>query len=244
MSRPYVFLAILLIVSACDATAAKQSRRRPEPIGSTLGPKLSQVDSNTKAGLEHIYNLEYEKAITHLERAAKEYPDDPYAINHLAQAVLLKELYRLNALDTTLYADNGFLTGKPLAGDREVKAELLRLLDRSMELCEERIRRNKDDADAYYARGVARGLRLSYAGIVEKSFFAALRNASGSRNDHERVLQLKSDYVDAKLVIGVHNFVLGSMPLAAKIMAGIVGLSGSKKRGLEYLHEVAHAKGH
>jgi hypothetical protein len=243
MSRPYVFLAILLIVSACDATAAKQSRRRTEPIGSTLGPKLSQVDSNTKAGLEHIYNLEYDKAITHLERAAKEYPDDPYAINHLAQAVLLKELYRLNALDTTLYADNGFLTGKPLAGDSQVKAELLRLLDRSMELCEERIRRNKDDADAYYARGVARGLRLSYAGIVEKSFFAALRNASGSRNDHERVLQLKPDYIDAKLVIGVHNFVLGSMPLAAKIMAGIVGLSGSKKRGLEYLHEVAHAKG-
>jgi tetratricopeptide (TPR) repeat protein len=159
----------------------------------------------------------------------------------LAQARLLKELYRLNALDTTLYADNGFLTGKPLPGDPLMKAEFHELLDRSIELSESRIRQGVADKDVYYARGVARGLRLSYAAIVEKSFFAALRNASGSRNDHEKVLQLDPHYTDAKLVIGVHNFVVGSMPLAAKIMAGIVGISGSKKRGLDYLYEVARA---
>jgi tetratricopeptide (TPR) repeat protein len=240
MSKPYVFLALLLAVSAAEALAAGSDR----PLRTAAPPSRSRtslLETSTKSGIEHLYNLEHDQAIADFERAVKEHPDDPFAINHLAQAVLLKELYRLNALDTTLYADNGFLTGKPLPGDARVKAELFQLLDRSIQLCEARIRRNNADVDAYYARGVARGLRLSYAAIVEKSFFSALRNASASRSDHERVLQLDLDYVDAKLVIGVHNFVVGSMPMAAKIMAGIVGLTGSKKRGLDYLYEVARA---
>ena len=208
----------------------------PKPI--VTGTRLAQVDPSTKSGLTHLYNLEYDAAIADFERALTSHPADPFAVNHLAQAILLKELYRLNALDTTLYADNGFLTGKPLPGDPTVKKRLWELLDRAINVSEQRIEANDRDADAYYSRGVARGLRLSYVAIVEKGFWAALRNATGSRNDHERVLELDPGYTDAKLVVGVHNFVLGSMPLAAKIIAGVVGLHGSKDKGLQYLREV------
>jgi tetratricopeptide (TPR) repeat protein len=239
MSRPYVFLATLLVLSGWAAATV-------DPRVAPNVPRLRKLvleDTSTRTGFDHLYNLEYDKAIALFQRALKEHPEDPFAVNHLAQAILLKELYRLNALDTTLYADNGFLTGKPLPGDPQIKAELIKLWDRAIQISEARIRTNNLDADAYYARGVARGLRLSYVAIVEKSFFAALRNASGSRSDHERALQLDPAFTDAKLVIGVHNFVVGSMPLAAKIMAGMVGMTGSKKRGLEYLTEVANANG-
>jgi tetratricopeptide (TPR) repeat protein len=210
---------------------------------SPFGSRLAAIDPLTKSGMAFLYNLEYDKAIADFDRTMQAHPDDPYCVNHFLQALLLKELYRLNALDTTLYADNGFLTGKPLAGDPQVKAKIFQLADKNLRLTEQRLKTNPNDVEALYAHGVTRGLKLTYAAIIEKSFFTALRNASGSRSDHERVLQLDPNYTDAKMVVGLHNYVLGSMPLAARVMAGMVGMSGSRKKGIDYLYEVGKSNG-
>jgi tetratricopeptide (TPR) repeat protein len=44
------------------------------------------------------------------------------------------------------------------------------------------------------------------------------------------------------LVIGIHNFVIGSMPFPARLFAGMAGVSGNKKRGIALLYEVGNAK--
>jgi tetratricopeptide (TPR) repeat protein len=75
--------------------------------------------------------------------------------------------------------------------------------------------------------------------LVDKSFVAALRNAVAARHDHERVLQIDPKYIDAKTVVGAHNYVVGSLPMPVKILAGVVGIGGSKKKGLEYLEEAS-----
>ena len=254
--KPYLSLLtkVLLVFLAISATPAKaatspsfkdKKRTKPAkivPLSGASGARLFTEDPLTQSGTNHLYNLEYDKAIADFEAARKQHPDDPFAVNHLIQGLLFKELYRLNALDTTLYADNGFLTGKPLAGDPQVKSRIFESAEESLALSERRLTANPNDVEALYARGVTRGLKLTYVAIIDKSFFSALRNASASRNDHERVLQLDPNYVDAKTVVGLHNFVLGSMPLAARIMAGIVGMSGSKKKGIDYLYEVARSK--
>jgi len=241
-----VFVAILATATIADSRPVEKGKKPVKPANvvptaAVPGAKLFLLDPLTKSGTAHLYNLEYDKAIEDFEGARKQHPADAFAINHLVQAVLFKELYRLNALDTTLYADNGFLTGKPLPGDPQVKTRIFELADESLQLSEKRLKANPDDVEALYARGVTRGLKLTYVAIIEKSFFAALRNASASRSDHERVLQIDPDYLDAKTVVGLHNFVLGSMPLAARIMAGIVGMSGNKKKGLDYLYEVGRS---
>lgn len=240
-------MALLLPVAAfaADKKGKKDGKKSPKAVAAKsniLGRNLAPLDPDTKVAQEALYSLEYDKAIAAFEATAKRYPDDPFAINHLLQAVLLKELFRLNALDTTLYADNGFLTGKPLAGDPKVKQQIMTLAERATQLAEARLKVNEEDAEALYARGVTRGLKLSYLALVEKSFFSSLKAAIGSRNDHEKVLELDPQYVDAKLVIGVHNFIVGSMPLAARIMAGIVGVHGDKKKGIALLYEVGKAK--
>ena len=76
---------------------------------------------------------------------------------------------------------------------------------------------------------------------MERAWFSALRNAVGARHDHERVLELSPQYVDAKLVVGAHNYVMGSLPWGVKVAVSLVGLSGSKEKGIEYLYEVARA---
>ncbi len=76
-----------------------------------------------------------------------------------------------------------------------------------------------------------------------RAWFAALRNAVGARKDHERVLELDPNYVDAKLVVGTHNYVMGSLPWSVKAAVAMVGLSGTKEKGFEYLREVADSSG-
>jgi len=233
MRKP--ILLILLLFCFAIHTFAQTKPQGPS------GARLLKEDALTKSGMDHLYNLEYDQSIAEFTQVMEKNPDDPFAVNHVLQAVLLKELYRLNALDTTLYADNGFLTGKALAGDPKVKERIDELEERTIKLCDARIKMNPQDAECYYARGVARGSKLSYVAVVEKSFYSALRNALASRHDNEKCLAVDPNYTDAKLVIGMHNFIVGSLPMAVKVIVGVVGVTGNKKKGLDYLAEVANA---
>jgi tetratricopeptide (TPR) repeat protein len=54
------------------------------------------------------------------------------------------------------------------------------------------------------------------------------------------VLQLDPDYVDAKLVVGVYDYVVGALPLPFKFLIGFIGITGSKSKGLEMLTDDGH----
>src|SRR5690242_2929965 len=196
-------------------------------------------DPQVKLALDDFYNLEYDKAVSEFERIEKAHPEDPFAVVHVLQATVFRELYRLNLLDTTLYAHDGFLSGKAVNGDPAVRIKVDQLTARTVKLCDARLAKDSNDVEALYVRGVARGLKSTYIALVDKSFLAALRSAVAARRDHERVLQIDPKYIDAKTVVGAHNYVVGSLPMPVKVLAGIAGLGGSKKKGIQYLEDAA-----
>jgi tetratricopeptide (TPR) repeat protein len=57
------------------------------------------------------------------------------------------------------------------------------------------------------------------------------------------VLELNANYTDAKMVVGVDSYVVGSLSWAAKAAASIVGLSGSRQKGSQYLYDAANGGG-
>ena len=205
----------------------------------SASPYRAADDPQVKLALDDFYNLEYDKAVSQFERIEKAHPQDPFAVVHVLQATVFRELYRLNLLDTTLYAHDGFLSGRAANGNPAIRAQVDQLTAETINLCNERLAKNPSDVDALYVRGEARGLKSTYIALVDKSFLSALRNAVAARRDHERVLELDPKYTDAKTVVGAHNYVVGSLPMPAKMLAGIAGLGGSKKKGLEYLREAA-----
>jgi hypothetical protein len=205
----------------------------------SAAPYRAANDPQVKLALDDFYNLEYDKAVSQFERIEKAHPQDPFAVVHVLQATVFRELYRLNLLDTTLYAHDGFLSGRAANGNPAVRAQVDQLTAETINLCNERLAKNPNDVDALYVRGEARGLKSTYIALVDKSFLSALRNAVAARRDHERVLELDPKYTDAKTVVGAHNYVVGSLPMPVKMLAGIAGLGGSKKKGLEYLREAA-----
>jgi len=228
LTRFQVFLLVLVAAAPFRCWAEKQPRA---------------LDATSRSGFEHFYSLEYDQAIQDFQQGLKDTPDDPNKVNYLLEAVLFRELYRYNALDTRLYTHQRFIDAKQVQIDPATKQQIKELADRAMQIAEKRLKANPQDVQAIYSRGVTEGLRSTYLAIVEKSWWAALRNALAARRDHDQVLKLQPDFVDAKTIVGAHNYVVGSLPVPVKVMAGITGIHGDKEKGLQYLAEAGNSGG-
>lgn len=208
-----------------------------------VGAEKSDFDNLTQSGWKHFYSLEYDLAVKDFKSALEARPDDAAAVNHVLDAVLYRELYKFNALDTRLYAKQGLIFSKQVPIDAKAKEQLKGLTERALSLSDERLKADPKDVQALYNRGITEGLRSTYLAIVEHSWFGALRWALSARHDHEEVLKLRPDWADAKTVVGAHNFVVGSLTKPMKVMAGIAGIHGNKSKGLKMLAEAGAAGG-
>src|SRR6266446_4749673 len=236
--------AVSCFVILCALSVQSPAQSRATAGNTPLVTAAShEHDALVEAAFEHFYNMEYERSIQEFEKVADRRPNDPSAVNHLLSAVLLRELYRMGAMNTGEYANYSFVGEAHRQPDPKVKERIKRLVDRAESLEEEKLKANPNNVDALYARGVTRAQFSLYTALVERAWFSALRNAVGARHDHEKVLELNPNYVDAKLVVGTHNYVMGSLPWSVKVAVAMVGLSGSKEKGFEYLREVANSSG-
>ena len=225
-------LALACLLTLCAAASASDA--------GTPTPTRYNNDAVTRKAFDHFYNLEYDKAVKEFETAQQEHPDDPFAVNHVLTGVIFRELYRIGALDTEAYATDSFLNKKLLQPlDPKVQERVKQLSDQALALSQSQLEKDAKNVDALYARGVTRGLRATYMGMAQHAWFAALRSAVGARHDHEHVLELDPNYVDAKNVVGIHLYVIGSLSWPVKVAASVAGMSGSKKKGLDYLRDVA-----
>jgi hypothetical protein len=196
-------------------------------------------DPIVREAYQHFYNQDYPGAVGRLERFHAAHPGDPGPTSLLLEAVVFQELYRMDLLDTTFYANDGFLSGRHATADENPKARdrIYALADEAIHEADWRIGKNPNDVNALYARGWARALKCAYIAMVQRSFSAGFRLAMKAKDDEVRVLQLDPEYVDAKLIVGVYEYVVGSLPLPFKFLIGFAGISGSKSRGMEMLYD-------
>jgi tetratricopeptide (TPR) repeat protein len=207
------------------------------PNGTDTDPL--NLTPEVQAAYQHFYDLDYANAEAAFEKIAAEHPDDPMAADYVLNNTVFRELYRLDLLDTTLYVEDGFLSGKhPVVEDPAVTARVEALYNHAVQLSNARLQANPNDVDALFARGYATSLETVYSGMVEKKYVPALRKALAARRDDDQVLKLDPKYVDCYLVVGVHEYVIGSLSRPYKILAGIVGIHGSKSKGMADLRRV------
>jgi hypothetical protein len=189
-----------------------------------------------REAFQHFYNLDYPGSVERFERVQAAHPGDPQATALLLEAVVFQELYRLDLLDTTFYANDGFLSGRhATAEDPKARDRILGLADQAVREASARIGKNPNDIDALYARGWARALQCAYIAMAERGFRAGFGVATKAKDDEKRVLELDPNYVDAKLVAGVYEYVVGALPWPFKLLIGFAGITGSKSRGMEML---------
>jgi tetratricopeptide (TPR) repeat protein len=233
------------VASFCllGSEALAQTHAAAGAIPSSAATANSAHDPLIDSAFEHFYNMDYDRSIQEFEKGLERHPNSPFAANHLLSAILMRELYRMGAMNTGEYANDSFIGQSHRTADPKVKERIKQLVQRAEGLEEQELKADPNSVDALYARGVTRAQFSLYTALVERAWFSALRNGVGARHDHERVLELNPEYVDAKLVVGTHNYVMGSLPWSVKTAVALVGLSGTKEKGLQYLHEVADSSG-
>jgi tetratricopeptide (TPR) repeat protein len=233
-------LGVLLLCVVAPANLAQSNDAADHAIGNLV---FRPQDPLSHAAFDHFYNLDYDRAVQDFTQILQRHPDDPFAVNHLLVAVLFRELYRMGALNTGEYVNDTFVRTPHRPADPQAKQQIKDLVQKAQDLEGKTLANNPNDVEALYARGVTRAQFATYTAMVERAWFSALRNAVGARRDHERVLQLDPGNAEAKLVVGAHNYVMGSLPLGLRASATMLGIGGNKEKGLQLLRECAAGNG-
>jgi len=219
-----VYLAVLLMGSSLHAGS------------SALTPQLEQLRSE---GFDALYNMRYEEAKAKFLQMTKLDAGHPAGYIYTAGSIWLNYLFKLRRLQTSLYNRNdAFFTKTVRELDPVVDKEFQDTMAQGIQLCESRIKSNKNDIHALYYLGVAKGAYAGYETTVRRSFFSSLRNGAVAVDLHRSVLKKDPHFIDANLSIGLYDYVVGSLPLAVKVLVFLGGVRGSKKDGLLKLEKV------
>jgi tetratricopeptide (TPR) repeat protein len=229
--------ALRLTIFGGFAQAATVAAAKPEAAQHTDPLNL---DPLVREGYEHFYILDYDGALSRFETVLKAHPNDPMAFGYVQMATVFRELYYQDLLDTTYYAHDSFLTSKRNVSVAPATLQRIEYLTNTgIRLCDDRIKADPNDKNAYFARGYLRGIHAAFITLVDHSFVAAARQGYASRNDSEQVLKIDPDYADAKMAIGIQQFAVASLPRWVRMVVGIVGVGGNKEKGLQMLREAA-----
>ena len=205
-----------------------------------LASSLLAQNPRLSKGLEHFYNLEYDEAIAEFRRQAAAGPDDAAEYNHLAMAILYREMYRFGALESELVSGtNPFLRRAKMNPSAADQREFATAIQKAMAVSQARIDKSPEDTQALYTLGVAYGLRANYNFLVRKAYMDSLRDATTARKIHNKVTVLEPSNVDARLVQGAHDYVVGSLPWHIRLLGFLAGFYGDKDRGIRTLEDVA-----
>jgi tetratricopeptide (TPR) repeat protein len=194
-------------------------------------------------GFDHFYNLEYEEAIAYFEKEVRQAPEDPDGYNHLAQGLLFREMLRAGALESELVTGaNPFLRRDKIEPAAAVSERFGWAIAQAKEKAQARLDRDAKDNHARYALCVAYGFQGNWGFLVTKQYMSALQSLTTSRKLCNQVVAQDPTFVDAKVVQGLHDYVVGSLPIYVRAVGFLAGFRGDKEGGIRTLQEVA-AKG-
>jgi hypothetical protein len=230
---PFLALLALVLPFTLPHQARCQAPAHTDPLNS---------DPQVKQAFQDFYNLDYDAALKINEQVARDHPDDPMAWNYMLTTILFRELYHQDLLDTTYYARDSFLTTKrEIDVPAATRSRIEDLTSKVLAMTDAEIKANPRDANAYFARGYAKGMHASFITLVDHSFAAAARQGYSARNDSESALKIDPGYADAKMAIGIQQFAVASLPRFVRMIVGIVGVGGNKQEGLENIRQaIAH----
>ncbi len=191
-------------------------------------------------GFDHFYNLEFEEAVQLFSSFSQSQPDRAELYNHLAQAILFREMLKAGALESELVTGgNSFLRRPKMNPSAQDQQRFDQAIAAAMRLSQASLDKNPDDREGLYDLGVAYSLRANYNYLVRKAWMDSLRDATAGRKLHNRLTVLDPNLIDAELVQGVHDYVIGCLPWYYKAMGFLAGFRGDREQGIRTLQEVA-----
>ena len=190
-------------------------------------------------GIDHLRNLEYKEAIQQLQSWLETHPEDLRAHNYLGISILYQEMFHRGVLESRVYGHGGeVFKASKVAVTPEFQQQLLTVLAKAQSIAELRLNSNPKDKEALYWGGVTHGTRATYHFTLRKEYMPALHEATDALKLHRNLLELDPDYVDGYLVVGMNNYIVGSLPWYIKVMASLTGRHGDRAEGIKQVKRV------
>ena len=227
---------VLLLMSTLVAAAQQPSSPTSQWITDAERARFEEL---RRSGLDALYNIDYDKAERDFKEIVKLFPNHPGGYQLLAARVWIKTLYESRRLQGSLYSSENFYTSGDDKVDPKIITEFRNFTREAKRLAEAKLKQDPKNVEARDFLANTEGLKAAFEEAVERRHFAALRDGNDAVNHHREVLKLDPKYIDAQITIGLYEYVVGSLPLGIKIIAGATGYRGSKKRGLAMLEQVA-----
>src|SRR6185436_2837432 len=226
---------VLFLLLAVAFTAAAQQPSSPW----ITDAERARFEELRRSGLDALYNIDYDKAERDFKEIVKLLPNHPGGYQLLAARVWIKTLYESRRLQSSLYSNESFYASGDDKVDPKIVTEFRNLTREAKRLAEAKLKQEPKNIEALDFLANTEGLKASFEEAVERRHFAALRDGNDAVGHHREVLKLDPKYIDAQITIGLYEYVVGSLPLPVKIIAGATGYRGSKRRGLQMLEQVA-----
>ena len=191
-------------------------------------------------GNDAFYNLDFDQSIAGYENALAVEPNNPEFHNHLAHALLYREMFRDGALESELVSgNNSFIRRPKLEPPPDVERRFFAEIDRSMQLSQALVAKNPRDTYALHTLSVALALRANYGFLVRKSWRVSLYDSSQARKYDNEVTDIDPGDYDARLLQGGYDYIVGNLSWTLRALGFVAGYHGDKQRGIHTIEEVA-----
>ena len=180
----------------------------------------TEIKSKISSGLESLYNFNFKSSDKTFTSIIKKYPDHPAGYHYKS----IKYLW--------FYLDS--------REDSNLK-RFIELTDTAIEKAEIKLKIDSTDLFSLYVIGSIYGNR-TFAYTRDENYFDAVMAARKFHLYFDELLRRDSLYFDAYMGKGLFNFAISQAPQTWSWAINLAGMTGDKKKGLNYL-EVAAKKG-
>ncbi|HLH42701.1 MAG TPA: hypothetical protein VKV74_06940 [Bryobacteraceae bacterium] len=196
--------------------------------------------SGLEEGYRKMYNLQFDEAHRIFQQWQSDHPEDPMGPASEAAAYLFSELDRLHILQSEFFTDDDHFAKKhKLSPDLKLKGRFQEELARAGSLAAEA----RDEPNSMFATIMQHGLQSDYLALIEKRYLPALNETKQASAVAEKLLEMRPDYHDANLAIGVENYLLSLKPAPVRWLLRAGGAQTDRQAGIEKLR-LTEEKGH
>lgn len=196
--------------------------------------KLARIQD----GIRAVYGMDYTGAEKSFQSMIAESPDDPAGYAYLAMTYWVEELSGKQELSIDRFASSDFFTESPKyrpVVNPEVERKFREVNQQAIEKAQRKLQANQQDREARYLRGLAYQNLASFESALKRNWWASVRAGSKTFRDHRELLRRDPEFEDARLSVGVYEYVAGSLGWSVKWLAFLLGYHGSKSEGKRQL---------
>ncbi|OGU35360.1 MAG: hypothetical protein A2068_10330 [Ignavibacteria bacterium GWB2_35_6b] len=187
----------------------------------------ANISSSDKKIMDYAFNFEFDKAEKLL---AQNFKDNPENLKNHYLYINTEILKVIQATDA-----------QPFRNKKAVKDSLHHILINYAEKVVEKYEDKKLSTDDKYYLGSIYGFLGRMHG-VEGSWMPAFSNGKAGKNMLEDIIEKDAQYADAYLLLGIINYYADRLGGVVGFVAGVLGLSGDREVGIQYL-KLAEQKG-